>query len=114
MPLVLKTLKTFFRAKTRNRYYRIHTSMAPCPPDTHTPPLRYACGSSGSRAAPPPPRPCQSLGRVTHLPFTIYPPAELPIPPHPHPPADPPPPPQPPPPSFGRWLGGGVSHQDRL
>ena len=61
MPLVLKTLKTFFPAKMRNRYYRIHTSIPPCPPDTHTP-LRYACGGSGLRAAPPPP------------------PAELPIP----------------------------------
>ena len=54
MPLVLKTLKTFFPAKMRNRYYRIHTSIPPCPPDTHTP-LRYACGGSGLRAAPPPP-----------------------------------------------------------
>ena len=55
MPLVLKTLETFFLAKTRNRYYRIHTSIPPCP-QTHTP-LGYACGSSGSRAAPPPPLP---------------------------------------------------------
>ena len=79
MRLVLKTLKTFFPAKTRNRYYRIHT---PMPPDTHTP-LRYACGSSGSRAAPPPRLSCQ------------YPPP---------PPADPAPPQLPPPPraSFGR------------
>ena len=68
MPLVLKTLKTFFPAKMRNRYYRIHTSIPPCPPDTHTP-LRYACGGSGLRAAPPPPRPsCQ------------YPPADPPPP----------------------------------
>ena len=95
MPLVLKTLKTFFPAKTEDRYYRIHTSIPPCPPDTHTP-LRYACGSSGSRAAPPP--------------------AELPIPPHPHPPADPPPPPRPncPPPARNWQIAGGVSHQDRL
>ena len=35
MPLVLKTLKTFFPAKTTNRYYRIHTSTPPCP-QTHT------------------------------------------------------------------------------
>ena len=35
MPLVLKTLKTFFPAKTRYRYYRIHTSIPPCP---QTPP----------------------------------------------------------------------------
>ena len=35
MPLVLKTLKTFFLAKTRYRYYRIHTSIPPCP---QTPP----------------------------------------------------------------------------
>ena len=54
MPLVLKTLKTFLPAKTRNRYYCIHTSIPPCPPYTHTP-LRYACGSSGLHAAPPPP-----------------------------------------------------------
>ena len=37
VPLVLKTLKTFFPAKTRYRYYRIHTSVPPCP-QTHTPP----------------------------------------------------------------------------
>ena len=37
MRLVLKTLKTFFPAKTRNRYYRIHTSIPPCP-QTHTHP----------------------------------------------------------------------------
>ena len=55
MPLVLKTLKTFFPAKTRNRYYRIHTSIPPCPQThTHTP-SRYACGSSGLCTAPPPP-----------------------------------------------------------
>ena len=36
MPLVLETLKTFFLAKTKNRYYRIHTSIPPCP---QTPPL---------------------------------------------------------------------------
>ena len=65
MPLVLKTLKTFFLAKTRIRYYRIHLYLyTPMPPDT---PLRYACDSSGLRAAPPPP-------------------AKLPIPPPPIPP----------------------------
>ena len=31
MPLVLKTLKTFFLAMTRYHYYRIHTSIPPCP-----------------------------------------------------------------------------------
>ena len=36
MPLVLKTLKTFFPAKTRKRYYRIHTSIPLCP-QTHIP-----------------------------------------------------------------------------
>ena len=66
MPLVLKTLKTFLLAKTRNRYYRIHTSIPPCPLDTHTPVIVVGC------AQPPPP------------------PAELPIPPQPHPPAPPP------------------------
>ena len=35
MPLVLKTLKTFFLAKTRYRYYRIRTSIPPWP-QTHT------------------------------------------------------------------------------
>ena len=35
MPLVLKTLKTFFLAKTRNRYHRIHSSVPQCP-HTHT------------------------------------------------------------------------------
>ena len=52
------------------------------PPYTHTP-LRYACGSSGSRAAPPPP-------------------AELPITP-------PPPPPTPPPRKFWQIAEGGVA-----
>ena len=37
MPLVLKTLKTFFLAKPRNHYYRIHTSIPPCP-QAHTHP----------------------------------------------------------------------------
>ena len=37
MPLVLKTLKTFFLAKTRNRHYCIHTPIPACP-QTHTPP----------------------------------------------------------------------------
>ena len=36
MPLVLKTLKTFFLAKMRNRYYRIHTSIPHAPRHTHT------------------------------------------------------------------------------
>ena len=35
MPLVPKTIKTFFLAKTRYRYYSIHTSIPPCP---QTPP----------------------------------------------------------------------------
>ena len=35
MPLVLKTLKTFFLAKTGYRYYRIHISIPPC---SQTPP----------------------------------------------------------------------------
>ena len=57
------------------------------PPDTHTP-LRYACGSSGLRAAPPPP--------------SRRPP--------PHPPADPPPPPKlPPPGKFWQIVPGGVA-----
>ena len=75
MPLVLKTLKTFFLAKTRYRYYRIHTSYTPMPPDT---PLRYACDSTGLRAAPPPP-------------------TKLPIPPPPTSRLTPPPPRLPPP-----------------
>ena len=37
MLLVLETLKTFFLAKTRNRFYRIHTSYPHAP--THTHPL---------------------------------------------------------------------------
>ena len=57
MPLVLKTLKTFFLAKMRNRYYRIHTCFNPMPPDI---PL------CGLRAAPPPPRPSW---QVTHGPW---------------------------------------------
>ena len=36
MPLVLKTLKTFFLAKTRNRYYCTYL-YTPMSPDTHTP-----------------------------------------------------------------------------
>ena len=35
MPLVLKTLKTLFPAMTRYRFYRIRTSIPPCP-QTHT------------------------------------------------------------------------------
>ena len=42
MPLVLKTLKTFFLAKTRNCYYRIHTSIPPCP-QTMAIPYRRMC-----------------------------------------------------------------------
>ena len=53
MPLVLKTLKTFFLAKTRNRYYCIQP-LYPHASDTHTP-LTYAYGSSRLQAAPPPP-----------------------------------------------------------
>ena len=37
MPLVLKTLKTFLLAKTRNRYYRIHYRYTPMSPDTPHP-----------------------------------------------------------------------------
>ena len=88
MPLVLKTLKTFLPAKTRNRDYCIHTSIPPCPPDTHTP-LRHACGSSGSRAAPPPRPSCQ------------YPPTPT-LPPTPPPSA-----PTPPPGKFWQIGGGG-------
>ena len=88
MPLVLKTLKTFFPAKTRNRYYRIHTSIPPCPPDTHTP-LTYACGSSGSRAAPPPPPwdppPCQAAN-TPPPPASRRPPRRPNSPPSPRPP----------------------------
>ena len=76
MHLVLKTAKTFFLAKTRNRHYRINTSISPCP-QTHTP-LRYACGSSGSRAAHSPPP-----GWDPPLSY-LYPPTNLPpIPPPP-------------------------------
>ena len=50
MPLVLKTLKTFFLAKTRYRCYCIHTSI-PHAPDTL---LRYACDSIWLRTPPPP------------------------------------------------------------
>ena len=58
-----------------------HTYLrTPQPPGTH-PLWRYACGSSGSRTAPPP-----ALGTP--------PPANPPIPPPTHPPANPPPPPQ--------------------
>ena len=80
MPLVLKTLKTFFLAKTRNRYYCIQP-LYPHASDTHTP-LTYAYGSSRLQAAPPP------------HPGTP-PPAELPIAPPPQPSRRPPPlPPQ--------------------
>ena len=82
MPLVLKIFKSFLPAKMRNCYYRIHTSIPPCPPDTLTP-LRYACGSSGSRAAPPSP-------------------ADLPIPPLP---------PTPPPPQVLGDIWGGVTSE---
>ena len=99
MRLVLKTLKTFFLAKTRNRYYRIHTSIPPSPPPTHTP-LRYACGSSGLRATPPP-------GRAANTPPPPpHPPSHRPPPP---PPAPTPPPPPPPPRKFRQIAGGGVA-----
>ena len=75
MPLVLKTLKTFFPAKTRNRYYRIHTSIPPCP-QTHTPPRGMHVVVVGC-AQPPPP-------------WDPPPPAELPIPPPTLPPTPPP------------------------
>ena len=94
MPWVLKTLKTFFPAKTRNRYHRIHTSIPRCPPDT-PPPLRYACGSSGLRAAPPP-------GRAANPPPPPTPPADPPPPPAPTAP-----PPPPPPRKFWQIVGGG-------
>ena len=83
MPLVLKTLKTFFLAKTRYRYYRIHTSIPPCP---QTPPSGMHVVVVSCAQPPPPPR------------------AKLPIPPPPpRPPADPPTPTAPPPPaSFDR------------
>ena len=80
MPLVLKTLETFFLAKMKNRYYRIHTSKPPCP-QTHTHHEGMHVVVVG-RAQPPPPRP---LGP---------PPAKLPIPPPP-PPNLPPTPPRP-------------------
>ena len=90
MPLVLKTLKTFFLSKDE-KSLSSHTYLyTPMPPDTHTP-LRYACGSSGLRAAPPPP------GRAANTP----------------PPPSRQPPPPPPPASFDRYLGG-MSHQDQL
>ena len=89
MPLVLKTLKTLFLAKTRYRYYRVHTSVPPCPPDT---PLRYACGSSGVRAAPPPRPSCQ------YPPPPPPPPSRRPPPPHPN---------CPPPLKFWQIAGGG-------
>ena len=72
MPLVLKTLKTFFLAKTRYRYYRICTSIPPWP-QTHTHPR-------GMHVV--------VVGRTQPLP-----PAELPTPPPPPPSRRPPPPP---------------------
>ena len=60
MPLVLKTLKTFFLAKTRNRYYCIHTSIPPCP---HAPRRKH-----GLRAAPPPPPWDPPPGRAANTP----------------------------------------------
>ena len=80
MPLVFKTLKTFFLAKTLSSHTYLYT---PMPPDTL---LRYACGSSGLRAAPPPP------GQA----------ANTPPPPSHRPPPPPPQPPPPPPASFDR------------
>ena len=53
MPLVLKTLRIFFQAKTLNRIIAyIHLFPLAPNPHTHTA-MRYACGSSGSRASPP-------------------------------------------------------------
>ena len=68
IPLVLKTLKTFFVAKTRNRYYRIHTSIPPCP-QTHT--HTYACGMHVVVVDRPPPPPAKLL-------IPPPPPADLP------------------------------------
>ena len=65
MPLVLKTLKTFFLAKTRYHYYRNTYLYTPMPLDT---PWRYACDSSGLRAAPPPP------GQAANTPLAPTPP----------------------------------------
>ena len=51
MPLVFKTLKTFFLAKTRYRYYRIHTSI---PPYLQTPPCGMHVIVVGCAQPPPP------------------------------------------------------------
>ena len=74
MPLVLKTLKTFFLAKTRKRYYHIHTSTPPCR-QKHTPPWGMHVVVVG-RVQPPPP-----LGTPPR-PSCQYPP---PLPPNPPP-----------------------------
>ena len=58
MPLVLKTLKTFFLARYKMSLLSHTYLYTPMPPDIH-PPLRYACGSSGLHAAPPPRLSCQ-------------------------------------------------------
>ena len=96
MPLVLKTLKTFFPAKMRNHYYRIHTPKPACP-KTHTP-LRYAYGTCGSHAAPPPWDPPSRAANP---------------PPPPHPPAAPPSPGPSSPRKFrqiaGGWVASGVT-----
>ena len=62
MPLVLKTLKSFLRAKPRNRYYRIHYLHMPLTPPT---PKRR-------RPKNPPPPPAMPMCNV----FEFVPPSK--------------------------------------
>ena len=91
----MATLKTFFSAMTRKRYYRIHTSIPPNP-QTHIPPGGMHVVVVGRAQAPhlrnpPPPRPKSP-------PYT---------------PSRPPAPTTTPPPQVLTDSGGGMSHQDR-
>ena len=85
----MATLKTFFSAMTRKRYYRIHTSVPPNP-RTHKPPRGVHVVVVGRAQAPPPLEP-PPHGRNSPLhPRPTPPPKTTPCPP----------PPPPPPPEF--------------
>ena len=92
MPLVLKTLQTFFLAMLTNRYYRIHTSIPPWPQTRTHPRGMHVVVVGCAQPLPPaelpiPPPPA--------LPPTPPPPAPT-APPRPNCPPPPPPPPPPP------------------
>ena len=89
------TLKTFFSAKTRKRYYRIHTSVPPNP-QTHIPPGGMHVVVVGRAQVPPPWDPPPR--RLNPPPYTLQP--------TPPPKKTTPSPPPPPPPVLTDSWGG--------